>query len=230
VSARNNFAARRFLFRMDGFLLASTGFWDAGVKLDPPAYPQVMAPFPAMDGGTPTFWTTNGTLGFSVLKQAAPDRIKEILRVMNWLAAPHGSQEYLLKTYGLKDVDWTPDDKGNPILNDRGRQESTIPFHYVTRAPLALYWPNTPQNTPIMHDTEKAIYPYLSFNPTDPYYSPTNASKSAGLAQDFGNKINEIVVGRQPLSALDQAVLDWRGGGGDQIRKEFEEQIATSPG
>jgi putative aldouronate transport system substrate-binding protein len=230
VSARNDFAARRFLFRMDGFLLASNGFWDVGSKLDPPANPQVMAPFPAADGGTPTYWTTNGTLGYSVLKQASPDRIKEILRVLNWLAAPHGSQEYLLKTYGLKDVHWTLDDKGNPILNDRGKQESTIPFHYITRAPLALYWPNTPQNTPVMHDTEKAIYPYLSLNAADPYYSPTNASKAAGLTLDLGNKINEIVVGRQPLDALDQAVRDWRAGGGDQIRREFEEQIALTLG
>ena len=53
------------------------------------------------------------TLGYSVLKQASPDRIKEMLRILNWLAAPVGSQEYLLMNYGVKDTHWTPDDRGN---------------------------------------------------------------------------------------------------------------------
>jgi len=228
VSARNDFAARRFAFRMDGFVAASVGFWDNAPKLTPPADPQVMPPIPAAAGGTPTYWTTPGTLGYSVIPKASPDRIRELLRVLNWLAAPQGSAEWLLKTYGLKDVDWTPDERGNPILNDRGKAESTIPFHYITRAPVALYWPQTPDKAAMMHDVEAAHVPYLAFNPTDPYYSLTNSSKAPALQRDLADKMNEIVVGRQPLSALDQAVAEWRSAGGDQMRKEFEAEIAAA--
>jgi putative aldouronate transport system substrate-binding protein len=230
VSARNDFAARRFMFRMDAFGVASDLFWAAAARRDPPSNPRVMTPFPAVDGGTPTYWTTSGILGYSVIKQAPPDRIKEILRVLNWLAAPLGTQEYLLKTYGSKDVHWTPDENGNPILNDRGKAESTVPFHYLTRGPGVLYWPQTPQNTPTMHDVQKTIFPYLSINPTDPYYSPTSSSKLPALTRDLVDRLNEIVIGRQPLSAFDQAMKDWQNGGGNQIRTEFEQSIAAARG
>ena len=32
-------------------------------------------------------------------------------------------------------------------------------------------------------------------------------------------------TGREPLSALDAAIRDWRSRGGDQIRKEFEQAL-----
>jgi putative aldouronate transport system substrate-binding protein len=230
VSARNDMAARRFAFRMDAFAVASDLFWAGAAKRDPPGNPRVLAPFPAMGGGTPTYWTTPGILGYSVIKQAPPDRIKGILRVLNWLAAPLGTQEYLLKTYGLKDVHWTPDDNGNPILNDRGKADATVPFHYLTRAPNVLYWPATPQNTPVMHDVQKAIYPYMSTNAADPYYSPTNSSKSPALNSALNDKLNDIVIGRQPLEAFDQAVKDWQTGGGNQMRQEYEQAVAAAHG
>ncbi|MBV9599899.1 MAG: hypothetical protein JOZ87_23995 [Chloroflexi bacterium] len=228
VSARNDMAAQRFAFRMDAFAVASDLFWAAAARRDPPGNPRIVPPFPAMDGGTPTYWPTSGILGYSVIKQAPPERLKEILRVLNWLAAPLGTQEYLLKTYGLKDVHWTPDDNGNPILTDRGKADATVPFHYLTRAPNVLYWPQTPQKTPYMHDVQTAIYPYLSLNATDAYYSPTNASKSPALNTALNDKLNDIVVGRQPLEAFDQAVKDWQTGGGNQMRQEFEQAIAAA--
>jgi putative aldouronate transport system substrate-binding protein len=228
VSARNDFAARKFMFRMDAFSGASDLFWATEARMNPPGNPQVLPPFPSVEGGTPTFWTTNGILGFSVLKQAPPDRIKEILRVMNWLAAPLGTQEYLLKTYGLKDVHWTPDDNGNPILNARGKAESTVPFQYLTRGTYAQYWPATPQNAPVMYGVQKAIEPYLSLNPTDPYYSETNQSKDPQLRKDLVDRLDDIIVGRQPFSAFDDAVKNWQSSGGDQIRQEFEQAIAAT--
>jgi putative aldouronate transport system substrate-binding protein len=229
VSARNQFAARRFMFRMDAWLVASDLFWASAARRDPPGNPRVLGAFPAAAGGTPTYWTTTGLLGYSVIKQAPPERIKEILRVLNWLAAPLGSQEYLLKTYGLKDQHWTPDANGNPILTDRGKADATVPFHYLTRGPAAFYWPQTPQNAPIMHAAQNALYPYLSIDSTIGYYSPTYAAKWTGLMRDLNDRLNDIVVGRQPFEALDQAISSWRSAGGDQIRTEFEQAMAAAP-
>jgi putative aldouronate transport system substrate-binding protein len=225
VSARNQFAARHFMFRMDAWLVASDLFWASAARRDPPGNPRVLSSFPAAAGGKPTYWATNGLLGYSVIKQAPPDRIKEILRVMNWLAAPFGSQEYLLKTYGIKDQHWTPDANGNPILTDRGKADATVPFHYITRGPAAFYWPQTPQNAPIMHDAQNAIYPYISLDPTIVYYSPTNAAKLPALNRDISDKLNDIVTGRQPFEAIDQLTKDWRAAGGDQIRVEFQQAM-----
>jgi putative aldouronate transport system substrate-binding protein len=230
VSARNDMAARRFMFRMDGFGVASNLQWAQDPKHDPPGDARVVPPFPAVAGGKPTFWTTPGILGYSVIKQAPPDRIKEVLRVLNWLAAQLGTQEYLLKTYGLKDTHWTPDGNGNPILNDRGKVDATVPFHYLTRAPTTMYWPDTPEKTPSMHDVQNAYHPYLSLDPTVAYYSETNASKLPALNNDLVQSLNDIVVGRQPLSAFDQAVKDWQDHGGNQIRREFQEAMAAAHG
>ncbi len=228
VSARNDFAVRRFAFRFDGFQAASFLFWDTAPTLDPPAKPRILAPFPAQAGGTPTYWANSGTLGFSVLKQASPDRIKELLRILNYLAAPPGSAEYLLMNYGLKDVHWTPDNNGNPILNGRGKADATVPFKYITSAPVSLYYTRNPDYAHVMQDAERAMLPYMAFNPTDGHYSQTHDNKYASLQLDLGQKLNDIVVGRQPFSALDQAVKDWLDGGGNQMRGEFEEDIAAN--
>jgi putative aldouronate transport system substrate-binding protein len=227
VSARNDFAARRFAFRFDGFISASAQFWDTAATLEPPGKPRIMNPFPANDGGKPTYWASSGILGYSALKKAPPERIKELLRILNWLAAPMGSQEYLLMTYGLKDTHWTQDDKGNPIPNTRGKQESLVPFNYITRGPGALYYPKDPQYASIMQDAEKAMFTFRAPNPVDAYYSPTNASKYPALARDNWDALNEIVVGRQPLNHLDQVVKQFRDNGGDQIRGEFEREISA---
>lgn len=230
VSARNDMAARRFMFRMDGFGVASNLIWAQDERRDPPGYGRVVPPFAALDGGKPTYWTTPGNLGYSVIKKAPPERIKEILRVLNWLAAPLGTQEYLLKTYGIKGEHWTPDENGNPILTDRGKADATVPFHYLTRAPTTMYWPDTPDKTPEMHAVQEAYHPYISLNPTNPYYSETNSSKYPALNNDLVQVMNDVVVGRQPLSAFDQGVKDWRDHGGDQIRREFEQAIAAARG
>jgi len=230
VSARNDFAARKFAFRFDGFQSASVTFWDAAAGLQPQAKPRIMTPFPAMDGGKPTYWASNptGILGYSVLKQASPDRIKEMLRILNWQAAPMGSAEYLLMNYGVKDVHWTPDAKSNPILNERGKTDATVPFRYITQGPVALYYTKDPNYAQIMQDAEKAMFPFMSVNPTDGYYSASYASKYPAMQRDLSDKINEIVVGRQPLSSWDQVVREYGDGGGDQIKQEYEQEIAAT--
>lgn len=230
VSARNDFAVRRFAFRFDGFQAASFLFWDTAPTLDPPAKPRIVPPFAAHPGGTPTFWANSGSLGFSSLKKASPDRIKQMLRILNYLAAPPGSSEYLLMNYGLKDVHWTPDDKGNPILNARGKTDATVPFKYITSGPVALYYSRDPAYAQVMQDAEKAILPYLAIDPTNGHYSPTHDNKYAALQLDLGNKLNDIVVGRASFDSLDQAIKDWLDGGGSQMRTEFEQDIASTRG
>jgi putative aldouronate transport system substrate-binding protein len=44
----------------------------------------------------------------------------------------------------------------------------------------------------------------------------------------FADGINDIIIGRRPMSDYDQLVNDWRSGGGDTIRKEYLDQL-TKP-
>ena len=150
--------------------------------------------------------------------------------MMNWIAAPFGSQEYLLMRFGVKDVDYTLDDKGNPLLTAQGKAETAIPWQYITQGPNALYFPTAPEYPRVMQDAEKAMLPFAQIDPTSTLYSPTFASKGTVLAQMLANGVGEVVLGRSPVGSLDQLIADWKSQGGDQMRTEFEQAIAAASG
>jgi putative aldouronate transport system substrate-binding protein len=225
---RTDFAGRKFAFNFDGFQGASLTFFSTAAGLNPPAQYRMLSPFPAVAGQQPTFWAQQGTFGYSVLKKASDDRIKELLRVLNYIASPFGSQEYRLMRYGVEGVDYNPDDKGNPVLTTQGKADTTIPWQYITQPPAAMYLPGNPQYPQIMQDAEKAMLPYAQIDPTSTLYSPTYASKGTVLNQMVATQIGEIVLGRADISSYDKLVSDWKSQGGDQIRSEFEQAIAAS--
>jgi putative aldouronate transport system substrate-binding protein len=39
------------------------------------------------------------------------------------------------------------------------------------------------------------------------------------------DRMTPIVSGREPLTALDDAIKEWKSRGGDQIRQEFEQSL-----
>jgi putative aldouronate transport system substrate-binding protein len=226
--ARNDFAAGKFAFDFDGFIGASRTFFSNAPNLNPPGKFRIVTPFSAAPNIKPTFWSQQGIFGFSVLKKASDDRIKMLLRVLNWIAAPFGSQEYLLMNYGVPNVDYTLDDKGNPKLTDQGKGDTTIPWMYITQGPAALYFPTAPDYAQVMQDGEKAMFQYAQIDPTSTLYSQTFASKGIQLQQLVYNGIGDVVLGRQPMSSVDDVIRQWKSQGGDQMRSEFEQAIADA--
>jgi hypothetical protein len=75
-------------------------------------------------GRSRSFFLTGGYLGATALKKASPERIKELLGILNYLAAPFGSAEDLLLTSGVNGVDYTLDAKGNPVLTRQGNSDA----------------------------------------------------------------------------------------------------------
>lgn len=82
-----------------------------------------------------------------------------MLRVLNWIAAPFGSKEHQLMRYGAKDVNWEPDDKGNPATAPQGCPDTTIPWQYMTQPPNVLYFPTAPEYPHVMQDADKRCCP-----------------------------------------------------------------------
>jgi putative aldouronate transport system substrate-binding protein len=161
----------------------------------------------------------------AVLKQAPAARIKEVLGVLNYLAAPFGSQEATLLTYGLPDVHHTLDAQGNPILTPQGQQDVNILWTQGWAPPPVLYYPNNPRYAPTMQGDERPMLAAGITDPTVPLYSPTNGSKGGPLNQTFQDGLTDIVAGRRPFGDYDQLVSDWRSGGGEQIRAEYEQAL-----
>src|SRR5579859_7776719 len=113
VIARQQFAAGKFGIWLDP-VNGWQDAWRQALQSSQPFDVHMIPPFPAHDGGKPQHYVTGGHLWATALKKAAPDRVKEMLRILNWLAAPFGSAEDQLLTFGVNGVDYTLDAKGNP--------------------------------------------------------------------------------------------------------------------
>ena len=227
-AVRNDFLAGHIVVLMDT-LIAWNDFWLRGLQQTPPVHSKAMQPFPAQDGGKAIHHTAPGFQATTAFKKSSPDRIKELLRISDWLAAPFGSQEDLLLTYGLADTDYTLDHKGNPIPTSRGVADSYyVPWKFVAQHPYVWYNASLPDYAKTVQGVEKGLIAAAVADPTVGYYSATYYSKGRSIEQTFVDGMNAIVAGNRPLSDYDQIVKDWVSNGGDTIRKEFMDAIAKS--
>jgi putative aldouronate transport system substrate-binding protein len=205
--------------------------WGRLLRLDKDFRLNVILPFGA-DGGQAVHYQEAGINQLTVLKKASPERIKLLLGVLNYLSAPFGSQEHANLYYGVKDTTYTLDDRGNPVLNDRGVQEVQYsPWGQIISPPPYLFDAGgvvDPRFVSQAHPQEMAAHDVAITDPTIGLYSNTNATKGAVLSQAVTDGTNNVIFGREPVSSLDQAVKDWRTNGGDLIRKELEDELAKS--
>lgn len=177
-------------------------------------------------GGKGVYFFGEGSFGTTVLKQASKARIQELLRVANFLAAPFGSREYQLVTSGVKDVDFTTDDKGNPIPTARGKAETTISSGtvgtYVVNAPTPIYDPKYSKFVRVVHQQQSQLVPLGIPNPRVGLYSETFTETRSVLTTLVNDRLKAVISGRAPMSDFDALVRDWRAQGGDKMRSEFE--------
>jgi len=228
VIARQNFIAGKFAIHRDP-INGWQDAWRQALRQTPPFEVRPLPLFAARDGGKPQHFVTGGHLWATALKKSTPERTKELLRIMNWLAAPFGSEEDQLLTFGLRNIDYTIDDKGNPTLTQQGNTDANyVPWKYIAQHPLVFYSPDLPDYAKVMYDTEHMLMPYAVSDPTFGQVSATDFSKGFTLTQRTNEGITDIVVGRRPIGEFDQLVKEWQANGGEQIRKEYAESIAGS--
>jgi len=227
-TSRGDYATGKFVLWTDQFGNGWQLFWRQGLALKGYTF-NVLPPFSAHAGQKPVFFQQGGFLGATALKKASPDRIKELLRIMNYLAAPFGSAEDLLLTFGVKDVDYTLDSQGNPQLTKQGNPDANfMPWKYVTQHPSVIYSPDIPNYAKTASEAEKRLLPYGVPDATAGLISQTQVSKGAVLAQPVTDATSGIILGRQPLSDWDGLVQTWVKNGGDQMRKEFMDALQAS--
>jgi putative aldouronate transport system substrate-binding protein len=228
VIARTNFYGRKFAIHRDP-INGWQDAWRHALEASPPFNVRPLPLFPAHDGGKTQHFVTGGHLWATTLKKSTPERTKELLRILNWLAAPFGSAEDQLLTFGLKNVDYTLDDKGNPTLTPQGNNDANyVPWKYTAQHPFVFFSPDLPDYAKVMSDTEKLMMPSAVSDPTFGQISATNFVKGFTLTQALNDGLVDIVVGRRQMSDYDQLVKDWQNNGGEQIRKEYTESIAAS--
>ncbi|MCA1645693.1 MAG: extracellular solute-binding protein [Chloroflexi bacterium] len=203
--------------------------WPLLAGENPAARLRVIHPF-AADGKTkPIYHTGPSNFGMSFIKKGSTDRVKLLLRVLNYIAAPFSSQEWALLNYGVEGVHFTRDPQGVPALNEKGKAEVLSTWKYITNNPQVLYDTNRSQEyaTNIQED-EKAMADVAIVDPTLGYYSPTYSAQQALLDQALSDGISDIVVGRTQLTDLEGLLKDWRNNGGDKARAEYQDALAAA--
>jgi putative aldouronate transport system substrate-binding protein len=232
TDSRSNFVAGKFIMSVEGFGNSWNDFWRRGLTLvNPPKHFKPLDPFRATAGDQPvSFLTPGGYSSSNVMKKASPDRIKELLRIVDWLAAPFGSEEDMLLHYGIADQDYKLDAKGNPIPSSDGlARAGYVPWQYLSQHPYVQYQPDLPDYASISYGVEQKLVTLGVFDPTVQYYSKTQYSSAGIQAQKtLSDAINEIILSHRPMSDFDGLVATWRSAAGDQIRKEYLDAISAS--
>lgn len=188
-----------------------------------------VAPLPLVkfDGnGSARKFLGSGCAYFTAIRQAPEARIEELLRVLDWIASPYGSAEYLDVVFGVRGKHYTME-QGTPVWTELGQSQFT---------PV-----NTLATGPIIHqpfgskDVARTEYAYEESVVADGeplgtlgLYSSKDQSKGASLETEIEGLRDDIIQGRRPVSAWKSGVDRWRQRGGDEIRAEYEEAFAEN--
>ncbi|HEV7665000.1 MAG TPA: extracellular solute-binding protein [Chloroflexota bacterium] len=227
----NGFYAGKHVLWPNSFIAFDTT-WASSVRQDPDFKPRVITPFSADGSVQPVYHLGLGQTGRTVLRKASPERVKELLGLLNYFVAPFGSQEYLLLYYGVQGADWTYDAQGNPRQTEQGARDvltTNLWFPFVT-PPDALYNPALGDYVKVARQAQVESFALALTNPVAGLYSKTDASQGTALTQRIADTVTGIAYGRDGLSALDEAVRTWRRDGGDQIRAEYEQALQVASG
>jgi putative aldouronate transport system substrate-binding protein len=148
------------------------------------------------------------------------DRIKELLRVLDYLTAPSFSVENNFLTYGIDGWDSTIGPKGVRQLTDKGRNE-VGELIGLASAPPVLYFPEDPQYViPIQDDVRKSVQDAIP-DPSWGLSSPTADKQASALQIMLTSGFQRIVRGQDPLSAASDVIKQWQNQGGAKIKQEL---------
>jgi putative aldouronate transport system substrate-binding protein len=232
-SGRSDFRARKFIFREDGLNSQYGAYWGGvnALPMDPASRITMVPPFSADGTKQPVYYFGRPNFGMALVKKGDDARIKEMLRILNFFAAPFGSTEGHLLRYGVEGVDHNFDDKGNPQLTDQGRAE-ILAWGSLTSSTgtggggEVWYSTQEPETIPVLQSYEKILGPIGVEDPSIGTFSQTFASKGTILLDALGGGAQDIIAGRRPMSDFDGLVQDWRSGGGNQIKDELAQSYA----
>jgi len=169
---------------------------------------------------------TQGSFGFTAIPATVgkdEERVKELLRILDYLASPFGSEEWYFLNYGVEGVDHDVKN-GIPVLNDRGIAERGDLTYVMANMPV-LFIPSAPEAVAPAQQMAYQIMKVGIDDPSWPLYSATWTAKSTELRQFGFDSITAIVTGRQPMTALDDYIKEWKSRGGDLVRHEFEQSM-----
>jgi putative aldouronate transport system substrate-binding protein len=182
-------------------------------------------------GATPSVYAGSGVFGYAVFKKAPEERVKMLLRVLDYLAAPFGTKEYELTHFGSEGVHFTRAADGTPKPTELwtgGENIVNLPISYLCEAPRVLYFSGVDAaSVKRLHAWETAVVPSAIRNPATGLVSDTVNRSGVALDQALNDGINGIITGRSTVDSWDAVVKKWRADGGDKMAEELAREAAA---
>ncbi len=224
-----DFVASKLAIFISSFGNPWNDVWRQARSLSQPFDILFVPPFPAVSGGKTAHIFNLGFQSATALKKAPADRIRELLRILDYLAAPFGSQEDLLLTAGIPGTDYSLDPNGNPVLTDRGNADADqVPWKYVMQRPQVMYLPDIPNYAKTLYDVEHTLIPIGLEDPSLGLYSPTASAKGVTADLTWYENLADIIAGRRPMGDYDGLVADWQNAAGNQVRTELMQAYSAN--
>jgi putative aldouronate transport system substrate-binding protein len=233
-NSRTNLVGKKFAMSVEGFGNSWNDFWLRGLQDNPPAHFDIIMPFGADANTKVQSYNSGGFNATDVMKKASPDRIKELLRIIDYLAKPFGTQEDLLLAFGRQGDDYTFDSNGEPKPTTAGTSRSAyVPWQYISDRQYVEYYPGIPNYATHVFSIERALVdPNIAVRDASlGLYSPTSyqAANKTGQ-QTFFDGVNDIMLGRRPMSDYDGLLQTWQSAVGNQLKSEYTDALAKLKG
>ncbi len=190
-----------------------------------------MQPLPLISSpnGDPVAWGSQKPIFYTFVKKGlSRERTQEILRVLDWCAAPFGSFEWEMNYYGVEGKHFKRAADHSPVATDLGREEIKNQFRLISgRAPVLVGSAEVPNYVRDLLEYTKDAVKHLEEDLFEgiKLEMPASYSKIITSTED---KIKDLVRGRRPLSDLDEIVEDWRRTGGNEAREFLEKALSDN--
>lgn len=221
---KDNFSAGKYGAYMD----TVTGMPDQTTKLlqiHPTAKLAIMTPFGA-NGGPANHWMGpgfNAACGIPSSTGSDENRLKEMLRILDYLASPPFSTEGDFLGNGIAGWDYKPGPNGKKISTPTGSNEIGNLANQAN-ANLIYYYPSVTANPDLAVENQTFTRNLLKIavqNPTLGLLSQTAIKQNSVLASLVNDRIIRLIKGTDSLSMVSDLISSWRSQGGAQIAKEY---------
>lgn len=177
---------------------------------------------PSIDGGEAPIWLASPTYSITAISQKSADRVEALLSLLNYFAAPFGTEEYLFKMFGTEGVHHKLEGT-DPVLTGKGKTETQLSLKYLSQGPWTIYMAGRPEVTKDAFEAQSKLVPTAIADPTLGLYSETDTKDGPRIG--LGGLEGDILRGRKPVSDWAPAVAEWKKKGGDKIRDEFQAEL-----
>lgn len=188
----------------------------------------LMIPF-GHDGGAAVKHLWYPTLGFAGIKQTDEKRVRMLLRVLDYLCAPFGTEEWVFLHYGTRDTHYTVDPQGKPELTEKGTLEVSSLIGGIgtmCQSNPFIFDPAYPDVVDQIHGIETKLLPIGIQDPTIGHYSEAETNLMGTVDKAVNDFEAEVVTGRRPISDFKDKLKEWQSRGINEVRREYQESIS----